>query len=56
MPRKPTNADTKPLKVTERPTASTADVHPGWVLATRILLKGLQRLRDAEAQEKDRRQ
>ena len=29
MPRKPTQADTKPLKVTERPTAPTDDLDPG---------------------------
>lgn len=36
------------LKVTERTRATFADVHPGWIRATSILLKGMERLRSQE--------
>lgn len=37
--------------VTERVRATTKDVHPGWVRATSILLKGMERLRLQEITE-----
>jgi hypothetical protein len=49
------------LACAERPVAPTSlTVHPGWVRATEILLKGLRRLReleeaDASIREPDRR-
>lgn len=39
------------LEVTERVRVTTEDVHPGWVRATSILLKGMERLRLQELAE-----
>jgi hypothetical protein len=39
------------LNVTERVRVTTKDVHPGWVRATSILLKGMERLRLQELAE-----
>lgn len=33
------------LRVTERLHMATDDVHPGWIRATSILLRGMERLR-----------
>lgn len=37
------------LAVTERMHATTGEVHPGWIRATSILLKGMERLKLQEA-------
>ncbi len=39
------------LEVTERVRATTEDVHPGWIRAMSILLKGMERLRLQELAE-----
>jgi len=44
-------ADPKLLHVTERIHTTSGDVHPGWVRATSILLRGMERLRSQEAAE-----
>ena len=37
------------LRVTERIRTTTGDVHPGWIRATSILLRGMERLNAHEA-------
>lgn len=40
-----TQPEPRPLCIIERVRMTTQDVHPGWVRATSILLRGLERLR-----------
>ena len=48
-----TSPQTEPhlLRVTERLRTTSGDVHPGWIRATSILLRGMERLRSLEAAE-----
>ena len=41
----------KLLHVKERTRTTTDDVHPGWIRATSILLRGMERLRALEIEE-----
>lgn len=43
--------DTRCLQVNEQVRMTSGDVHPGWVRATSILLKGMERLRLQELAE-----
>ncbi len=41
------------MRVTERVRVNDGDVHPGWIRATAILLRGMERLRLQELTDAD---